>query len=169
MGKPGFAFHFIFKLAGTPASVADEHFHFACRGKRFADVGQFIERMAEVEIGHHVGVGDEIVSVQKTQASGLNRAAEIERRFLENIRQIGHDHLVDFLFAGTIEDQTECAFVIVLADQDDCVLEERTTQLPAVQKQLALKIFWLGRHLVQTCIKFVTIQHKDSCADRTAT
>src|ERR1019366_339477 len=106
--------------------------------------------MFEVQVRHHVRVGNEIIRVQKTQRGGLHRPAEIQRRFLECVGQIGDDHFADGLAERTVEDETERAFGIVLADEDDGALEERTAKLSAVEQQLAFEKFewrWHGLRL----------------------
>jgi hypothetical protein len=47
----------------------------------------------------------------------------------------------DVVPRGSVQDQPERALEIMLADQDDAALEERTLQLAVIQQQLAFERF----------------------------
>lgn len=123
MRQPGSAFHFRVKLAGTPARVAGENFHLLRLREGFAQFQQRIERVAEAEIGHHVGVGQEGVGVQVAQGLGLDGAAEEERLLLEDGGEVDHECVADLVFRGAVEDEAEGAFRVVLADEQDGAVE----------------------------------------------
>jgi hypothetical protein len=84
--------------------------------------------------------------MQETQSSGLNGSAKVKRGFFQGHRQVGHNHLAHGFAQRTIQDQAEGTFRIMLANQHHGALKKRPTELPAVEQQLALKIFWLGSH-----------------------
>src|ERR1700722_4368770 len=149
--EPGFALHFVLELAGTPAGVTGEGADFLRRGKRFAEIDQRVERMAEFEIGHDDFARQKIVRVQKAERGKLDGAAEKKGLFLEPLGQISDDHFSKFVAGGTIKDEAEGAFGIVLADEKDGALEKGAAQLPAVQQQLAFQIFSDLRHVRCRC------------------
>ena len=119
MGKPGFAFEFGFELAGTPAGVSGEEANLLGAGKGGAEVNEFFEGMAEAEVGHDVGVGQENVGVEVAEGGGLDGAAEVEGEFFDGVGEVGDEHFADFVGAGLVQDEAECALIVVLADQND--------------------------------------------------
>ena len=138
MRQPGVAFHFRVELAGTPTGVTSENFHLLRLRKRFAEFQQAVERVAEAEIGHHVGVRQEGVGVQIAQGLRLDGAAEKKRLLLEHGGQVGHERFADLVFRGAVEHQAKGAFGIVLADEQDGAVKEGALQLAVVEEQLAL-------------------------------
>ena len=79
--------------------------------------------------------------MQKAQAARLHRAADEQRLLLDRVGQVCHQRLADLVLAGTVQDQAEGAFFIVLANQDDGSVEERALQFSAIQQQLPLQRF----------------------------
>jgi len=139
--EPGFALHFVLELAGTPAGVTGEGADFFGGRKGFAEVNEGIQGMAEFEVGHDAGLGQEIIGVQKTEGGELDRATEKKGLVAQLLGKIRDDHVAQFVAARAVKDEAESAFAIVLADKNDGALKERTAQLPAIQQQLAFEIF----------------------------
>jgi hypothetical protein len=69
-----------------------------------------------------------------------------ERTVLKRVRQIGNHHFADLAASGAVQNKAEGAFGVMLADQDNGLLKKGTSQLPAVQEQLASEVFRLLRH-----------------------
>ena len=105
--------------------------------------------MAQVQVGDDVSIGNERVGVEETQRGGLDGAAEIERAGFEHIGQVSDDHLADIAARGTVKDEAERAFGVVLADEHHGALEKRAAQLATVEEQLALQESVLFRHIVR--------------------
>jgi hypothetical protein len=141
MSEPGVALHFFLELAGTPAGVTGEGTDFFGGGKGFTEVNERVEGMAEFEVGHDAGIRQEIVRMQKAEGGKLDGTAKEKRLVLELFREVGDDHFAQLVAAGTVQDEAESAFGVMLADEENGALEERTGQLPAVQQQLAFQIF----------------------------
>src|SRR5664279_2630685 len=106
--------------------------------------------MAQAQIRSHVSGQEQCVRVEKTQRRRLDRPAEEERAVLQGLRQIGDNRVADALARGAVEHQPERPLRVVLADEDDRVLEERAAQLPTVEEQLPFQEFVLLRHIAKT-------------------
>src|SRR5258706_4425005 len=124
--------------------------------------------MTEVQVGEHVGVGDEIVRVQETQGGRLHRAAQKKRRFLQRIGQVGHDQLAHLAAAGAVQHQAKGALVIVLADEDNGAVKKRTQQVAAVQQQLAFEGFFLVAHRHGQCASRKQTWQKENHQEKNA-
>jgi hypothetical protein len=139
VGEPGFSFQFGFELAGAPAGVSGEEAELLSGGERLAEVNEFFEGMAEVEVGHDVGVGKEIVGVKVAEGAGLNGAPEVEVKIFDGVREISDQDFANFILAGLIEDEAKGALGVMLANENDGAIEKRTAQLPAIQQQFAFE------------------------------
>ena len=95
--------------------------------------------MAEAQIRDDVGVRNKGIAIEVTQGRGLDRTTEEKRKFLQGIGQIGDDHFTDVAAGSAVQDEAESAFGIVLADQQNGALEERTLQLAAIEQQLSFE------------------------------
>ena len=126
MDEPGLAFHFVFKLAGTPTGVAREHFYFARGGKGLAEFDEGFEGVAEIEVGHDTGAGQEVVRVEIAEGGKLHRAAEVKGLLFELLGDIGHDHFAEAGAAGPVEDEAERAFGVMLANEHHRALKKRS-------------------------------------------
>ena len=93
-------------------------------GQTLRDVEQRIQRMAQVQVWHHIGLGQEGLVMQKAQCLRLHRAPQVERFGLERFWDFRHQRIANFVRRGAIQDQTEGPFLIVLADKDDGAMEK---------------------------------------------
>jgi len=67
--------------------------------------------MAEIQVGHDVGVGNKNIRMQKAQSGGLHRAADVKHLLLDNRRQIGHHRIPDAGAARAVENQPKGPWV----------------------------------------------------------
>ena len=134
VGEPGFAVHFVLELAWTPAGVTGKPIDLFGGGKGFAEFHQRVERVTEVQVGHHAGFGKKIVRMQKAERGKLDWATEVKGLVLELIGDISDEHFAEVVAAGTVQDKTEGALGIMLTDKDHRPLKERPVQLAAVQQ-----------------------------------
>src|SRR5437660_12446217 len=110
--------------------------------------------MTEVKIRHHVRVRQKIVRMQIAQRLRLNRPAEIKYFFFQPIGKVGGKSITYFIISGAIKNQTESAITVVLADENDGAMKERTAKFPVVQDQLSLQRLAGVRHLpVSTSVR----------------
>jgi len=119
MGEPSFAFEFGFELPRAPTGVSGEEANLLGGGEGLAEVDEFFEGMAKAEVGHDVGVGQEKVGVEVAEGAGLDGAAEEEGEFFDGVGEVGDEHFADFVGAGLVQNEAECALSVVLADQND--------------------------------------------------
>src|SRR6476659_850115 len=96
--------------------------------------------MPEAQIGQDIGVRNERIGMQKAQGGRLDRTAEVKRTTFEGVREVRHDHLADVIPCRTIQDETEGAFRVMLADENHRALEEAPPQLSAIEQQLSFQI-----------------------------
>jgi hypothetical protein len=94
--------------------------------------------MTQVKIRQDIRIGNESVTVEKTQRGGLNRSTQIKWAALEDVRQVGNEHLPGVVPRRTVKHQAEGAFGIMLTDEYDRSLEKGSAQLAAIEQQLAL-------------------------------
>src|SRR5687767_10485922 len=85
--------------------------------------------------------------MQIAECLRLHWTAKVKWLLFDAGGQIGHEGVPDFVGSGAIEDQTEGAFGIVLANEDNGAMEERALQLPLIQNELALEAFHVSRTL----------------------
>ena len=89
-----------------------------------AEVDEFFEGVAEVEIGHDVGVWKEIVGVKVAKGGGLNGAAEVEVKIFDGVGEISDQDFAYFILAGLIKDEAKRALGVMLANKDDRAIEK---------------------------------------------
>ena len=97
--------------------------------------------MTEIEVGHDAGSGQKLIRVEETQGGKLDWTAEKKGLDFQLLREVGDNHFAKFVAAGTVENEAEGAFRVVLADEDDRALEKRAAQAAIIQEQLAFEIF----------------------------
>ena len=97
---------------------------------------------------------------------------------LDAFAHIFHQHIADLHVRRTVENESESAFSIVVADEHHRTVEERTAQLAAIQQQLtsqALELSWhklrlMSRTLARVTMRFTfrhdTTHHPQSAAER---
>jgi len=108
--------------------------------------------MAKAQVRKDVGVGNEIVSMEKAQRGRLHRPARKQRGILKHDGQIGHDQLPHFATAGTVQHQAECALGAVVADENNGAVEKtsRSDRLRP-RKQFAFENFFRPAHCWGQC------------------
>ena len=102
--------------------------------------------MAEVQVGHDVGLRHEIVGMQVAERLGLDGAAEEEGLLLEQFRHVRHQRFAHFRARVAVQHQAEGAFGVVLANEQDRPVEKRPAQLPVIEKQLAFQRLFVCAH-----------------------
>src|SRR6185437_8865450 len=131
--------------------------YFARGGKGFGDLGQRFERVAQRQVRDNVGVGEKRVRMQKAERAGLDGAAEVEGTFLERIGHVGDDHLADGFLAGTVEDEAEGAFGLVLNRSSEKTIGEMVVaDMPDALKECPL---YLGGPVQTSALSFL---HSDT-------
>ena len=102
--------------------------------------------MAQVQVRHDAGLGQEIIRMQIAQRGELHRAAQVKRLLLKLVRNIRDNHFAQIISAGTIQDEAKRSLGIMLAYENDGALKKRATQLSAIEQLLAFKELWRVRH-----------------------
>lgn len=93
--------------------------------------------MAQAKIGQHIGIWDETVSLKEAQRRRLHGTAEVQGATFNRVWKIRNNHFADVAAGGAIQDQAECTFRVVLANEDNSTLEKRASQFTTVEQQLA--------------------------------
>ena len=89
-----------------------------------AEVNEFFEGMAQIEVGHDVGVRKEIIGVKGAECGGLNGPTEMEVEICDGFGEISDKDFADFILAGLIEDEAKGALGIMLANENNRAIEK---------------------------------------------
>jgi hypothetical protein len=90
---------------------------------------------------HDAGFGQKLIRVEETEGGKLDGTAKKKGLDFQFLREVGDNHFAKFIAAGTVENEAEGAFSIVLAHEHHRALEERAAQAAIIQEQLAFEIF----------------------------
>ena len=80
--------------------------------------------MAEGEVGHDVGVGKEWGGVEIAKGGGLDGAAQVNAEFFDGVGEVSDEDFANFVGAGLIENESEGAVRVMLANEDDGAVEK---------------------------------------------
>src|SRR5438034_6724276 len=88
--------------------------------------------------------------MQKTQCLGLHRAAQVKGLAFDMLGQIRDQRVGDFVPTRSIQNQPECAIRVMLANQNNGPMKERSAELASVQQQLTFERF---EHVSETVVR----------------
>jgi hypothetical protein len=83
--------------------------------------------------------------VEVGEGVGLDGTANVDYFFFELLGKVRDEDVADRVFCGLIQNQSESAIGIVVADQDDRAMKNGAAQLAAIEQQLSPERGkWLG-------------------------
>ena len=69
----------------------------------------------------------------------LNGASQKQRQLFEGFRQFGHECLPDSVACGAVQHQPQGPLGIVLADENNAAVKERSLESTVVEQQVTLE------------------------------